>query len=333
MNRINSFRILTLLFVFGSISQVAVAQDPEFTQFYANPIYTNPAFAGTADCDGGGRVNLNYRNQWPSLPGTFVTTAASYDQHFDGIGGGVGVRLLRDQAGEGLLTSQSAALQYSYFLPVNRKFALRFGIEAEYGQRSIDWARLRFEDQIDPTTGFVGATRETYNSDVVNYANFAAGLLGFTENFYFGFATHNLIQPNQSFFGNEAAIIPRRYTAHAGMVIPLDGRKNPESSISPNMLFMIQNQFTQMNLGFYYNKGPLVTGLWFRQTFGEFNNADALMVLLGFRKDRFKAGVSYDLTVSSARTAAPGSWELSVSMDWCARKRPLRFKPIRCPDF
>ena len=49
---------------------------------------------------------------------------------------------------------------------------------------------------------------------------------------------------------------------------------------------MLQNKFTQMNIGFYYNKGPLVTGLWFRQTFGEYTNSDALMALVGFRKDK-----------------------------------------------
>src|SRR6185295_17434324 len=59
-----------------------LAQDPEFTQFYANPLYLNPAFAGTARCP---RICLNYRNQWPGISGTYVTYSASYDQHFDAI--------------------------------------------------------------------------------------------------------------------------------------------------------------------------------------------------------------------------------------------------------
>ena len=330
MKRIKAVILVALGLVIGF--QV-YAQDPEFTQFYAAPVYTNPAMAGTGSCGGGGRVVLNYRNQWPSLPGTFITTAASYDQNFDKIGGGVSLLILDDRAGEGLLTSQSVSAGYSFQMPVNRRFTMRFGIEGQYGQRSIDWAKLRFEDQIDPSRGFVNATKEQWSSDQVGYVNFAAGVLGYSERFYFGLAAHNLTQPVQSFYGNPGAIIPRRYTAHGGLVIPLDGRKNPESTISPNVLFMMQQKFTQMNIGFYYNKGPLVTGLWFRQTFGEYGNSDALMALVGFRKDRFKFGYSFDLTVSDARAAAPTSHEISAGIEWCARKPSRKYRKLSCPDF
>ena len=333
MNIIRSSKA-ALVAVFGVFLAFTVqAQDPEFTQFYAAPIYTNPAMAGTGACDGGGRVVMNYRNQWPSLPGTFVTTAASYDQHFDRIGGGIGLLVMDDRAGEGLLRSTTVSGIYSFQLRVNRKFTMRFGLEGQYGQRSIDWQRLRFEDQIDPTVGFTQKSAEVFEQNTVGYANFAAGVLGYTERFYGGVAVHNLIEPNQSFFGSSDAIVPRRYTAHGGVVIPLDGKKNPESTISPNVLFMLQNKFTQMNIGFYYNKGPLVTGLWFRQTFGEFGNSDALMALVGFRKDRFKFGYSYDLTVSDARAAAPGSHEISAGIEWCARTPNVRYRKLSCPDF
>jgi type IX secretion system PorP/SprF family membrane protein len=324
------------LMAFGAIlllTRDVQAQDPEFSQFYATPIYTNPAMAGTGQCDGGGRAVINYRNQWPSLPGTFVTTAFSYDQHFDRIGGGFGILAMRDQAGEGLLTSNNIAAVYSYQLRVTRKFTMRFGLQGEFGQRSIDWQKLRFEDQIDPSQGFVNPTQEPYIGDAVNYVDFATGILGYTENFYFGAAVHNLIEPNQSFYDDPEAVLPRRYTVHSGVVIPLDRRRNPKSTISPNALFMLQEKFTQLNFGFYVNRGPLVTGLWFRQTFGEFKNPDALILLAGFRKDKFKFGYSLDLTVSDARSAAPMSHEISAAIEWCASKRPIRYRPLSCPDF
>ena len=67
-----------ILFTWG----IGQAQDPQFSQFYANPLFLNPALAGFIDC---GRVNLNYRNQWPSLANAYITYSASYDQNIPGI--------------------------------------------------------------------------------------------------------------------------------------------------------------------------------------------------------------------------------------------------------
>ncbi len=311
----------------------AQAQDPEFTQFYAAPIYTNPAFAGTGNC--GGRIVLNYRNQWPSLPGTFRTFAGSYDQHIDAIGGGIGVMAMQDVAGDGLLTTTAVSGIYSYQINVSRKFTMRAAIQATFQQRAIDWNRLRFADQIVPRRGFVNATNEAFAAESVSYPNFSAGMIGYTKNFYAGIAVHNLNEPNQSFYGNSDAgtTVPRRWTLHSGMVIPLqEGKRGgePDLAISPNILIMMQEKFMQVNFGFYLNKGPLVAGLWFRQTSP---NSDAMLVLLGFRHNNFKFGYSYDVTVSSARAAAPGSHEISAAIEWCAKKRSKRYRKLTCPDF
>ena len=40
-------------------TMVAMAQDPHFSQFYANPLYLNPALTGSSI---GPRYLLNYRN-------------------------------------------------------------------------------------------------------------------------------------------------------------------------------------------------------------------------------------------------------------------------------
>ena len=176
--------IFMLVFVGLWSTPEVQAQDPEFTQYYAIPLYTNPAFAGTAYCNqgrGGGRAVVNYRNQWPSLPGTFVTTAASFDQHFNKLGGGVGLLVMDDRAGEGLLTSTSVSVIYSYQFTVNNNFAIRFGVEGQYGQRSIDWQRLRFEDQISPTQGFVNPTAEPYASGQSKFCKLCSRLVGLYE--------------------------------------------------------------------------------------------------------------------------------------------------------
>ena len=45
---------------------VAVAQqDPQFTQFYANPLYLAPSFAGATKQH---RAAGSFRDQWPGFP-------------------------------------------------------------------------------------------------------------------------------------------------------------------------------------------------------------------------------------------------------------------------
>lgn len=55
--------------VLGILGQ-AMAQDPHFTQFYAAPTYLSPAFAGTTIQS---RFVLQFRDQWPAIPGAFVS--------------------------------------------------------------------------------------------------------------------------------------------------------------------------------------------------------------------------------------------------------------------
>src|SRR5436190_16649719 len=170
-------RKIYLLGVLCMLSAVVFGQDPEFTQFYANPLYLNPAFAGSQKCP---RVCLNYRNQWPSLSGNFITYSASYDQYVDKLAGGIGVLLMNDQAGEGTLTTTNASLIYAYHLNVSREFSIKFGFQATYVQKKVDWDKLRFGDQIDPKYGFVYNTTEIRPETTKSFFDFSAGVLAYT---------------------------------------------------------------------------------------------------------------------------------------------------------
>ncbi|MBK6988993.1 MAG: PorP/SprF family type IX secretion system membrane protein [Bacteroidetes bacterium] len=147
-----------LILIFIGLSGSVLAQDPECTQVYANPRELNPAFAGSVRCP---RVALNYRNQWPALTGTFVTSSASYDQHVEALGGGIGLLVMNDKAGEGTLTTTNISAIYSYQLNINREFSIKFGMQGTYAQKKVDWDKLTFGDMIDPRFGFIYQTQET----------------------------------------------------------------------------------------------------------------------------------------------------------------------------
>ena len=69
-------RRLIVLFIF-IFPKILFGQDPGFSQFFANPLYLNPAFTGTTELP---RAVINYRNQWPQKGATFTTYSLSYDQ-------------------------------------------------------------------------------------------------------------------------------------------------------------------------------------------------------------------------------------------------------------
>jgi type IX secretion system PorP/SprF family membrane protein len=301
-------------------SENLFAQDPEFTQFYANPLYLNPAFAGTARCP---RICMNYRNQWPGISGTFVTYSASYDQHIDGISGGIGLLFWNDRAGQATLNTTNISGMYSYQLNITREFSMKVGLQATYAQKSVDWSKLNFGDMIDPRRGFIYNTNEVPGVTSKTNIDFSAGLLGYSKRYFFGAAVHHITEPDEGFLGPSK--LPMKITGHAGAVIPLDGRHG-NTSISPNVLYQKQQDFNQLNLGMYFNKGPIVAGLWYR-------NADSFIILLGFQQDLFKFGYSYDVTVSKLTNATAGSHELSFQMQFECKPKKKKFRTVSCPSF
>ncbi len=302
----------------------ASAQDPAFTQYYANPLYLNPAMAGTKKCP---RVVLNYRNQWPALSGNYVTTSASYDQYVDAINGGLGFYVLNDNAGKGTLNSFSINGIYSYQLTLSKKVSMVVGFQGTYFQRSLDWDRLTFGDQIDPVHGFIYTSKDTPRGGTADNVDFSSGVVVFSETFYAGIAVNHLFEPNESLIVAEAPL-ERKYTFHAGATIPLnkDVRGESETSISPNFLYQRQFGTDQYNLGVYVKRGPLIGGVWYRWK-------DSFIALLGVETDRFKVGYSYDLTTSSLTAQTAGSHEISFAFNFNCRPQKKKFRAINCPQF
>lgn len=316
-------RIIVIFAVLFStcITKDLFAQDPLFTQFYANPLYLNPALAGAANCP---RINLNYRNQWPGIDGTtYATYSASYDQHVDAISGGIGILVTHDNAGQGTLSTTNAAGMYSFLLPVSRKFSLKFAIQGAWFQKKIDWSKLNFGDMIDASRGFVYNTLEEQKLSSKSGIDLSAGVLGYGEHVFVGFAAHHLTEPDEGLLGK--AKLPMKITGHAGVNIPVGGKKSGVA-VSPNILFQQQQDFQQLNLGLYVTKGPIVGGLWYR-------NRDAFIILIGVQQGIFKAGYSYDITSSKLTNATAGSHELSFSLLFECKPKVKKFKTVNCPSF
>lgn len=315
------------------IQQSLFAQDPQFSQFYGVPLYTNPAFTGTS---GNLRVNGAYRDQYVGIDNNFVSYFTAIDAKINKLNGGLGLSMLNDVAGDGRLNTVNINAVYAFHTALSRKINMSAAVQASYVQKSYDFSKFRFGDQIDDRYGFVYPTKEPIGSELRRYPNFGAGVLIYGEQFFGGFAAHNLTEPNQSFYYPNSAAeefkLPRRYTAHAGLNLYLTNERLAQNRVilSPNILYMTQRNFNQLNLGMYIKKQALTAGLWFRQTS---KNSDAAIVLLGMKFPKFRLGYSYDVTISNARTATQGSHELSVTFEiTMPKKTRSRVKTLVCPE-
>ena len=310
--------------VFVCTSLTASAQDLEFTQFYANPLYLNPAFAGTNGC---ARFAANYRNQWPALSGNYVSYAAAYDQYFDNISGGFGVILTNDVQAKTLNTT-TLGLVYSYHLRLGRKWTGLFGAKAAYTQKFLDWDKLTFGDMIDPRRGFIYSTNDVPRGGSKGFFDASAGAVVYNKNFNIGFAANHLNRPNESLIVCESKL-PMRFTAHASANIALGGssKYSNVTTIMPSVLYSYQQGFQQLNIGAYVKYSQFTAGAYFR-------NKDAFILTLGVQTTTFRLGYSYDLTVSRLNNGiSAGSHEISMQYLVQCRKKSKKFRTISCPTF
>jgi type IX secretion system PorP/SprF family membrane protein len=316
---------IVILYLLCTATNIAFAQDPTFTQFYANPIYLNPAFAGSHGC---ARFSLNYRNEWPKISGNYQTYSASYDQYFKSISGGIGVLVTHDEQGQGTIKTSMLGLAYSYHLKLSRKFSLLFGARAAWYQKSLDWDKLTFGDMIDPRKGFIYQTGDEKRGGNAGFFDASGGILGYSKHFYIGAAVHHLNRPNESMIiGNSP--MPMRFTGHMGADIKIGSKSkyNNGTSIMPSIIYQYQNGFQEINIGTYLKYSNLTIGAWFR-------NRDAFILAVGINTGTFKVGYSYDITVSKLNNGiSGGSHEVSLGFNLNCKAKPVTFRTISCPSF
>lgn len=335
MKRMLAKSVVALIFL-ALFSSQALAQDPQYSQFYSNLVMLNPAFTGSGP---GPRMAMNYRAQWVGIAGYYKQFAFSYDQpvYFLGSVNGLGINFNSDVAGEGDLAKLNMTANYSYQVElVEDEHFLRFGINAGITQASIDFYKLRFPDQIDPRNGFVYPTNEPVSLWAQSRVqpDVSAGLAYFNEYAWLGFTVNHITEPIERFSEGIAltgdARLPRKYSVTGGLRIPVQSYRNRrEISITPAFLYKMQGEFNQIDAGLYLNIEPMVFGVWYR-------HQDAIIGLIGVSYGAFSFGYSYDYTVSTLTNGiSGGSHEISMVMEFEQPRpnRKMKHRSLPCPKF
>jgi len=328
--------IICYFSIFGIESK---AQDFQFSQYHESPLYLNPAFTGLGEMH---RIAINSRVQWPSLPRAYVTNALSYDYNLGYLSSGFGLMLTRDVAGSGNLGNTNASFLYSYRVAIGNKLVLSTGLQFAYNFTGLNQNGLTLGDQLLDNRN-VSFDNELSNIQNIQYFDFSAGTLLYSEMLWGGFALHHVTQPETSLIGDSNPL-NMKLSIHGGIRIPLyRGPKKLDniSSIAPSFVYKRQGINDQFDIGFNWHYDPISAGLWYRGVpFGKTDpnedlyDRDALIFKFGLLFPNFQAGYSYDFTISEFGGASGGAHEISIIFDFEAKLRKKRKKEfIPCPTF
>jgi type IX secretion system PorP/SprF family membrane protein len=301
------------LLVFLVLALSGTAQDVAFSQFYSNPLYLNPAFAGSLNVP---RVAVQYRNQWHSFGDAFNTYAAAFDFPVKKLQGGLGFFVLNDAQAMNSYRLLQVNAAYSVQVRISENYRLHGALQAGFGQQSLKTDKLIFPDNLDAFYGNHGVSRELEYLSKPNFAypDFSAGVLLYSQKIFGGLAAHHLAEPRRSFSsgGEDTDKLYRKYTAHVGVRLPvfLYGHHRRKFDISPQMVMQYQHNSGQINYGLFASCGGLTTGAWFRQNMGL--KYDAVIFLAGFTGGRWQIIYSYDVAVSGLWGQTGGTSEISL---------------------
>jgi type IX secretion system PorP/SprF family membrane protein len=323
---------LGLLFLYN----IALAQDPSFSQFYANPTYLNPALTAIRS---GITANGAYRNQWFGIPNSkgFETYTASVEAEIPFLFG-AGLSILSDKSGHADYKTSAARLSFSKAMPLSKKINLHAGFSTGYMERSIDWSKLVFSDQLDPTMGIVSNSKFAFDDTKVMAADFSGGLAlrwdwgikarrtTYDSHHLLGFSINHPFMQSESLQHFDSVDVPTRFTLHYGAEINTNIRFNNQKNQitwSPNIKYDRQANIDVLTAGTYLILQPVFAGVFYQNQLNPMRNTATVIFVLGSnvaigKESTMQLGVSYDMNLAGFDIASnrSGTIEMTASFNF-----------------
>jgi type IX secretion system PorP/SprF family membrane protein len=258
---------------------------------------------------------------------------------------GVGVIAVYDKSGTGALQNITTGLSLAYHKRLSsdedKPRNLSIGLQGVMVQKSINFAKLKFEDQYQASTGLADLpTNETTGAADLTYPDFNAGILysGYVNdrsNMYAGFSYYHLTQPVETFLnGNHK--INSRVTASIGGSLQM----NENTMLFVSGMYQQQGKANEIVVGaasgFIMNpnheddvaNSVFYIGAWYRY-------ADAIAPYVGFEWAKAKLGISYDVNLSGFTPATKGNGALEISLIYNGSiiRNDTRTYNFACPRF
>jgi type IX secretion system PorP/SprF family membrane protein len=295
------------------------AQDFQFSQFYAAPLYLNPALTGISQET---RMGSVYRKQWPGLDYQFTAFTAYVDHYSFDRKSGVGLSVSSFSEEFLKLNTTDISGFYAYNLQLSERVAFQLGTQISYIQKRGTLENLLFGDQIDVFNQALFPNSADAVGGLEPFSYFSVGLGGvFTlDKLWIGISGHHLNRPNLAFYvrDGESQHWPK-YSLQAGYTIPLDDPEFWEEG-SGKFVHLMANykrqgpfQFLDAGVQVLLNQLVLGAGLRNMPIQSDLPKRESVIGLVGLNLSAGLAvGYSYDYPISDVGSQTLGSHELSL---------------------
>lgn len=295
------FRIIAVLLISSYSSTFTIAQqDEQLSMYNYNPLYYNPAYAGSNDALS---VVAMARFQWVNFDGAPNTQFLSVHTPVMGKSLGMGLTMVNDQVG----SRKRTAVYYNVSSGIrlnNKNDRLAFGLSVGMDVLSYDFSGLNVHDVSDP---FYGQSLST------SKANVGGGLYYYNERYYVGISSPRLLEPKNIDTDNIATSLNQRhFFITAGKVFDL----NSVVKIKPTTLVKItpNSPLTfDVNANFLFYERFWVGALY------RFHEAVGLNFVYNYN-NFIHIGYGYDFPINTLMDYQSGSHEVLLQIDIRSKK-------------
>lgn len=293
LNKHITLFLISLLLAFTAFAQ----QDPQFNQYFFNPLGINPAYAGSRGMLSAAAV---HRSQWVGFEGapqtqSFAIHAPSRDKKM-----GFGFQAMNDAIGPKNTVAISGVYAYSIRMARGR---LAFGLRSSIYNYQFDWDKITYKEN----SGIVQTGSESYMTP-----SFDFGMYYYDRNNYLGFEFTHMNQGKLGIEGDNVNIVS---TARQEAQLIITGGKafkiNRYWVFKPSLLVKTANNkpaFIDLNASFLLNN-KLWLGTSYRRGYG------AVVILEYNITKLMRVGYSYDISTTTLGRQNGGSHEIFLGYE------------------
>ncbi len=295
-------------------------QDTQFSHYYFNQLFFNPATAGSENVT---RFQALYRTQYTGYQSTYDEGGAPVSQVISAnlplklIKSGIGLTFVNDKIGASI--QRDLKLSYAYHIPIGGS-QLAIGVNGGLYTRGIDYGKLRARDNNDPLLGTGIVSQSEFD--------FGAGAYLYNPGYSLGLSVNHINEPKFGLATKTATNALQRSAYLTGSML---FGVSYMVDISP--MFIVSSNLSNMSLT-TVSAGAIAT---YDNTYwvgGSYRIGDAATALLGANifNGSMRIGYAIDVIVNGAKAKSATTHEILLSYS-LAPPRAGKKSIIRTPRY